>query len=273
MYGAGSGRGRAYGGEHRAGPGSAGRGGARARPRHLWRSQPIRRAPSVPSGPSVPGGEGAGRGGRREGAEASAPAERWNAGDAAGSSDMRAAGPDGAEGQGDHGGHRSNAAVAPAPACPAADRYPCGGWDRGFESLRPLQSDFLQPFSARAPDALRRSFRGTLRPDLEGAGAERGPFSLSGRQTVSGPWGFGNLPDKVERLDPATVWGRAPCAHSGTRPRGRSGLRYDRASLRPTSPANTHSPCARCSGWWRPALSTSRARARQPRQLPTLSGP
>jgi hypothetical protein len=33
---------------------------------------------------------------------------------------MRAAGPDGAEGQGDHGGHRSDAAVAPAPACPTA---------------------------------------------------------------------------------------------------------------------------------------------------------
>jgi hypothetical protein len=53
-------------------------------------------------------------------AEAGAAVERWNAGDAAGGSDTRVAGPHGAERQGDHGEHWSDAAVAPGPACPTA---------------------------------------------------------------------------------------------------------------------------------------------------------
>ncbi len=113
-------------------------------------------------------------------------AERWNAGDAAGGSDTRTPGSDGAAGQGDRGGHGSDVIAKDAAEFATADRYPCGGWDRGFESLRLLQSASPKPVSAVVIGSGRRRFGRGSRVDLDTAHAERARRMLSGGRIFSG---------------------------------------------------------------------------------------
>jgi len=79
-------------------------------------------------------------------------------------------------------GHRTQADTGAFLIFPQS----CQGWGRGFESLRPLQSCFLQTFSTDFQARKKASFRAVLQARLGVDNPERYGKSLSERPSLSG---------------------------------------------------------------------------------------